>query len=337
MAELQYSAFSENSPLASLELEANEFEALLAVNGQDCLWLKNQAMSGQDTHNVSGGRSASGVYGDGRATTYPSRTDWRSVALTRLSKNLYKSKIPLESCRPPETLLQPDLIRSEQDAPTISIEARMLLSYKIGETVTAKIDGELDLPQYNAGKLSSVILKDSADKELEIIGYTKNKLYAAKIKAKGTYRFSFSSSPPIKLSLLSQNLHRVQPWVLGLRGDASLTFPDWLPITYQDEIISLGATVTVEHKITCTGGATLELPEPFVAKIIDIDGHSEEPILLENNKLYWPKNPPTKGHSVVVTYRVHPAYKVLEQLPSTRSQENQKHPRRAALQLITRY
>ena len=331
MPQLVSNPFRVGGPVANVGLQSRDFEDFLALNGQDCLWVRKDLKN--STHDPYGRQGIDNRSINTNSTDWPQKSDWRTIKCKRLSDKLYKSPIKLYSCKSPETLVQPDILRSNTDTPNITIQARSLLTEQHNEVLTASKDGELDLPKYQ-GLLSEFRLKSANGQDIDIIGYQGQKLYAA-VKKDQPCQLQYRSYPPIKLSILSQNLERKAPWVLGEGGDASLSFPDWLPLANEDEIIALSSTTIVRHKLLAQGKQTLALPDQYIERIIDIDGTSE-PILLNNNQLYWPENAPAANQTLVVSYRAYQRYSIIGQLPSPRTQEDQAHPRRAALQRIVR-
>ena len=335
MSDLAFSPFNKDSQLAQLSLNAKEFEELLAVNGQSCLWIKNDPIAETEAH-TNYGRSFEGKDGDGRITTWPTQTDWQNITANRISTNIYQTQQNLSLCQQTELLLKPNLLRSEKTELKISIQAKIALTEQKNCTITAKENGKIPLENKIDGLRSKFTIKDNNDNNLAYIGVDDNYLYSNNIIQGQTYTINYQEYPAIKLSILSQNLHRNQPWVLDEQGDAMLIFPDWLPITYYDEIVTLSATIIAKHKLIYASDNMLKLPDPYISEIIDIQGHNAETKLINNNTIYWPDSSPNQNQAVVVTYRANPVYRVLGQLPNIRSQENQSHPRKAALKLIAR-
>ncbi len=170
MSKLNFSAFDENSLLASLELSASEFESFLAVNGQDCLWLQNTPLADQDAHNRSG-RSLAGVRADGRDTSWPTQTDWRTVTASRLSENLYQTGIPITACRPPAEFARPRYVRSLTDEREIQFGARTALTYDHRLNLDATEPGRLELPTELGAQRDQFQLSDSNGDTLEVVGH----------------------------------------------------------------------------------------------------------------------------------------------------------------------
>lgn len=327
---LALSPFNEKSPLAALSLQAEEFEQLIAVSGQDALWLPSLPLSGQNTHTQLG-RSLSGPLGDGRETIWPKASDILPVKLIRISRNVYRAPFPLAGIEDKDgMLITPTTVRAPATSPELTVQARRLLSTTTMQFLTASQNGALELP------LSSGLAQNFSIEGIPSLHASKERVYSPEITEGTSYTVKYQHYPAIKLSIMSQNLHRHAPWVVEMRGDASLSFPDWLPVANLDQILLLSASITLRHKLTVPDEGLVQLHEPYIERVIETDCSDEPPVIVNNNQLYWESGfVPSPGDQIVVSYRAYPLYSIIEQLPNVRSQENQRHPKRAALRLVT--
>ena len=329
-----------NSTIANKPLYASDFNAFLQRMGQDCLWLRSMPVIAAAAHDKLG-QSMNGMRQDGREHDWAKYSSWQPVSLRQLAPGIYRSEQPLYAVQRGQISTHCDSIVSLSSRErSLIVQARTKLQHSYAISITALEADKLKLPDdlrsHSAvlGSFRNINLTDSQGTAITTQGIGANLLHAIGILPGHTYFLNFDYYPPVKLSILSQNLHKHMPWVLDQEGEAGMSFPDWLPIAQGDIVILLAATHIEEHKFI-VGGDTLELPTRWAAGIEYLEGHDTLPVLLRGGKLWWPANPPSSGTPIVLRYRVYNQYRVLREQPSSRSQENQAHPRQVALQLVT--
>jgi hypothetical protein len=180
-------------------------------------------------------------------------------------------------------------------------------------------------------------ITDSTGAALTAIGYRQNLVYVESaedaLQATGvTYIL------PAKFAILSQNLSKedfniVQP----IKGGAMCTFPYYLNVSTQDVITVLSGAMTMKHVLKHSEYDTL--PQYFVESITSCESTGEKYaygtdfILAGTNVIQWIAPPPI-GTALSFVFNYFPTYKVLQEIPMLRTSENQRLPRKCAIELM---
>lgn len=144
-----------------------------------------------------------------------------------------------------------------------------------------------------------------------------------------------------KFLLLSQNLKTVdQEFLQNIGGDAIAIFPDEFHVGEGDVITTLSGTSVRKTIRTRSSGDTDAIPEFFISEIISISDAlktyiPDEDFSLLGNKILWKNERPATGENFFLSYRAYPTYRVMQDLPGTRSSEGKSFPRRVALKLFS--
>lgn len=130
-------------------------------------------------------------------------------------------------------------------------------------------------------------------------------------------------------------------------GTALLTFPQRWTIYEEDVIVSLNGTLAKKEVIFSSGDID-NLPSFYPAELISASVIREkkkvsfEPnidfIIYKGSQIKWiTENKPEDEEKLSISYTYNPTYKVLGEMPSPRTSENNRFPRKVALKVYTDY
>lgn len=149
---------------------------------------------------------------------------------------------------------------------------------------------------------------------------------------------------PIKFLILSQGFNEVDSKMIETAGgDAVLTAPYCCDIGEGDVITVLSGSMMAKEVLTRKGGAEDTISAFFVDSIerIFTTGKEYEQgvdyILAGTNRIVWLANAPEAESSYSILYRAFPTYTIVRNMPSLRTSENQRMPRRAVIKLFAAF
>jgi hypothetical protein len=147
---------------------------------------------------------------------------------------------------------------------------------------------------------------------------------------------------PFKFIVLSQNFSKSDAKFLDAHsGDAICTFPYMYNLAEHDILTVLSGTVTSKEVWPKT--ANTILPKFFVAQVDSLETKTSaytegvDFILVGTNEIHWIGNQPEDGEMMSITYRYYPTYRVATAMPTLRTSEDQRIPRKVMLKLFTAY
>jgi hypothetical protein len=150
---------------------------------------------------------------------------------------------------------------------------------------------------------------------------------------------------PFKFIVLSQDLSKEgQALVNAHNGGAVCTFPSMYNLSENDVLTILSGSQT--HKIVMEkrgDGIDDTIPDFFIAQVDSIETKTEtftegtDFILIGTNKLHWIGRQPGEAEKMSLTYRYHPTYRVLKDVPMLRTSEDQRIPRKVPLKLYAAF
>lgn len=152
---------------------------------------------------------------------------------------------------------------------------------------------------------------------------------------------------PSKFFILSQGFNEVDSkMVEAVGGDAVLTAPYSCDIGEGDVITVLSGSSIAKEVITRgKGDLSEDMINAFFVESIErifttIKEYNQgiDYILTGTNKIHWlTLDAPKEGESYSLVYKYLPTYTIIRTLPSLRTSENQRMPRRAVLKLFAAY
>lgn len=152
---------------------------------------------------------------------------------------------------------------------------------------------------------------------------------------------------PFIFALLNQNLNKAdQQALVEINGDAVAIFPYSCDVAEQDVLTVLAGTITQKEIICRTEDDHDVLPAFFVESIsycTDKNGNElKQDIdfeLIGTNQIKWinPDTEPDVGDGYSITFKVYPSYVVMQNVPSLRSSENQRFPKKAIVKYMSSY
>ena len=149
---------------------------------------------------------------------------------------------------------------------------------------------------------------------------------------------------PSKFVILSQGFNEVDTKMIETAGgDAVLTAPYCCDIGEGDVITVLSGSTLAKEVLFRKEGAEDTISAFFVESIERIFSTVKEYrpgvdfVLAGTNKVVWITTPPAPDTAYSILYKVLPTYTVIKNLPSLRTSEDQRMPRRAVLKLFAAY
>ena len=156
---------------------------------------------------------------------------------------------------------------------------------------------------------------------------------------------------PFIFAILNQNLSQADVQaVVDVQGDAIVTYPYELDVSNDDVLTVLAGAYTQKEAVCRSDYETDTLGVYFVYDVINctgiVDGklieykEGEDYILVGTNKIKWledSENIPESGDAYSISYHVLPTYKVVKQIPTLRTSENQRFPKKAVVKLFSTY
>lgn len=190
-------------------------------------------------------------------------------------------------------------------------------------------------------------LQDSDGADIPISGYRKDCVTVADtVDAPVLYAKHIEYIKPVKFILLSQNLSKASLALLQKHaGDAVCTFPYYYDVSEGDIMTVLSGTVTQKQTLIKSNNETEDiLLEYFVEDIISLESvetvyqKGVDFVLAETNRIRWiGSTVPAKGTNLSITFTYHPTYRVVKNIPSLRTSEDQRIPRKVIVQLLSNF
>ena len=189
-------------------------------------------------------------------------------------------------------------------------------------------------------------LKDENGDPVEVLGYRLD-MVVTESQAETLTAASVEYILPFRFIVLSQNLSKEDTLFLNAhKGDAVCTFPYSFNVSENDLLTVLSGNMT--HKINMEHTDDPDDPDDiltefFVSKVDNIETkeasfkEGEDFILVGSNKIHWIGNQPNPGEIMAVSYRYLPTYRIFLDIPSLRTSEDQRIPRKVALRLYSAF
>ncbi|QEJ95205.1 hypothetical protein FUT84_01270 [Treponema phagedenis] len=207
------------------------------------------------------------------------------------------------------------------------------------------IEGVYYSPCCDILKIENLKSEDGAD--VEILNYYKD---CIEVLSEEDYPYLIAKNieyiKPVKFIVLSQNLNKENLALIQKHnGDAVCTFPYKFDVSEGDIITIISGTMT-NKVIVKRGRETADdiIPEFFVDSIDLIETKTsvfkegEDFILIGTNRIHWlGAAKPEANESMSITYRYNPTYRVCQNIPSLRTSEDQRIPRKVVLKLFASY
>jgi hypothetical protein len=151
---------------------------------------------------------------------------------------------------------------------------------------------------------------------------------------------------PFKFALVNNNYQKSdQKFLRDINADGILIFPQRFEIWEKDIIVALNST-TVKKEVLRTSQSIDRLPSFYVEKIINVHSirnglrhdytNGVDYILYKGISIKW-LNQPLEYEQISVTYSENNTYRVIADMPSPRTSEDNRFPRKVALKLIADY
>jgi len=202
------------------------------------------------------------------------------------------------------------------------------------------------------GDILSCTVKDD-EKEFEVLEYRMDmvrlrladSLSGDEIVVKGSLKAtSVKWLEPNKFVILSQGFNDVESKMIETAGgDAVLTAPYCCDIGEGDVITVLSGSTLAKEVLIRKEGVEDTISAFFVESIERIFTTVKEYypgidfILAGTNKVVWITNPPEADAAYSILYKALPTYTIIKNLPSLRTSEDQRMPRRAVLKLFSAF
>jgi len=209
----------------------------------------------------------------------------------------------------------------------------------------SKIEGVLYKPFCDLVDIEE--LKASNGENIKIKDYRKD---GVRVESDEDYPFLTARNirymKPPKFVILSQNLNKETMELLHKHsGDAVCSFPYYYDVAEGDIITVLSGTITNKIVLKKQNESDEDIiPEFFVEKIVSIETTKErfiegkDFILAEANRIFWIGNKKiNKGEYFSITFKYNPTYRVVKNIPSLRTSEDQRIPRKVVLQLFSSF
>lgn len=212
-------------------------------------------------------------------------------------------------------------------------------------------DGRFELPDVGNGDIVAVgSLEDAVSgASYPIISFRKDGVLAT-VSTPPSSGATFTAysvdilDPPTFVVVGQQHKEADARFLEGIRGDASMSFPQAYQVGEGDIVTLLSA-----HKVgkcLITRGAAMDvIPEFYIASVESIETEAATYLpgvdfdLWGDNRIRWitGRAKPVLGTAMFIMYQSCPTYRVLKDFPTIRSSEDQELPRRVALQLLGTY
>ncbi len=185
---------------------------------------------------------------------------------------------------------------------------------------------------------------------------TKDETYTVSSLHQNRITFTYSVEPEVGDDIKA-NVTYIEPFVFAVlnqskriadqrfmdevQGDSWMTFPDGYKVNEGDVVTLLIGTNTRKRIITKSATGYDKIPEFFVTDIKKVEIESQvyakdtDYTLWGKNQIKWlGATKPAGGDNYSVFFEYYPTYRVLKELPNTRSSENVRFPRRVVLKLL---
>lgn len=150
---------------------------------------------------------------------------------------------------------------------------------------------------------------------------------------------------PFNFALLNNSFSKQETkFLLEIGGSGILIFPQRWKIFEEDIIVALNATET-KKVLKRSTGVVDTLPSFYIYKLLSAysirDGEKyrfipeRDFVIYKGDQIKWINNPPDENEQVSFTYLYNTVYTVMREIPSPRTSENNRFPRKVALQLYT--
>ena len=199
------------------------------------------------------------------------------------------------------------------------------------------VDSNNEVFEVEELRLNTVLLKKKIVEDTEII------------PTEPLFAYNIKYLPPFTFAVLNQNLSKAdEQAVVESQGDAIVIYPYGCNVANDDILTVLAGSFTQKDIIVRADFETDTIGAYFVEEVIScngmIDGEIIEYnqgvdfILVENNKIKWiSENAPEEGEPYSVIYKTYPTYKITKQIPTLRTSENQRFPKKAVVKLFSTY
>lgn len=209
----------------------------------------------------------------------------------------------------------------------------------------SSIQGVYYTPFCDVIKIGS--LQDVGNTDIPVLSYRKDCVTVAEtVEAPVLHAEHIEYIKPVKFILLSQNLSKATLELLHKHsGDAVCTFPYYYDVSEGDVITVLSGTVTQKQALIKSNDAAEDiLLEYFIEDILSLESidtvyqKGVDFILAETNRIRWiGNNVPIKGTALSIAFTYHPTYRVVKNVPSLRTSEDQRIPRKVIVQLLSHF
>jgi len=195
-----------------------------------------------------------------------------------------------------------------------------------------------------AGDVISVAgLSDGTETPVNVLGYRRD-MVLADSNAETLTATSVEYVMPFRFILLSQNLSKEDfALINACNGDAVCTFPYMYNVSENDVLTTLSGTMTHKIAVEKRGNEDDIIPEFFVTQIDSLETKTsaykegDDFILVGTNSIHWVGRQPEATEMMSITYRYHPTYRVVKDVPMLRTSEDQRVPRKVPLKLLAAF
>jgi hypothetical protein len=151
---------------------------------------------------------------------------------------------------------------------------------------------------------------------------------------------------PFKFVVLSQGANKSDTGFLKLHdGDAVCTYPYRFNIAENDVLTILSGTMLGKIALAHVNDEADDIiPEFFISKIESLETmaraykEGEDFIIAGTNRIHWlGEDSPSVDAIMAITYRYHPTYRVVKNIPNLRTSEDQHIPRKVMLKLFSAF
>lgn len=158
---------------------------------------------------------------------------------------------------------------------------------------------------------------------------------------------SYTYVNPFVFGLIHNNFSKTdRKWLTDIGGDGLMIFPQRWNVHGNDIIIALNATET-KKEILRNNGDIDSLPSFYISDLksaYSIRANAEyrftpgtDYVQYKGNQIKWINNQPNQAEQLSHTYLYNAVYRVMTDLPSPRTSEDNRFPRKVALKLYTDY
>ncbi|MHB9296059.1 hypothetical protein PilKf_01813 [Pillotina sp. SPG140] len=148
---------------------------------------------------------------------------------------------------------------------------------------------------------------------------------------------------PVRILVVAQNIQKAEAQIMhAAQGDALATFPYYYHVGVHDVISVLSGTHTTKTLINHREGSDV-LPEFLVDEIFTLETvkkryeSGKDYVVTGTNRITWIGEPPEAGEMLSVSYGYHPTYRVVQDMPTLRTSEDQRLPRKVILKVLSGY